>query len=416
MQLKPFCYFCNREFDDEKVLIQHQKAKHFKCGECHRKLETANGLAVHMQQVHRMTQRRVPNAMEGRDDVTSVVQGMFGIPFDIVEEHQMKHYKKMGDIDTKKQQRISWAIVAAAPTPEQFIAQLSIGNIYFPGFTAMPENHIQQQRLPPPQHAYGQMQGQVPPYGQTAMGMPPQGHAMPYGVGGVRPGVQPAVHGYQKAGFSNDDRGSNFSSARGRPGFQSRDEVNRGMGFSSTSTGPLILGPKGIPVESSKAGGMGGTDSARSGGFTPATGYGSNNLIGHTPRGFSDAPTAIPKTGGFSDAKGFSKPSGFSDGPAPGVAKGFSKPTGFSDAPVVPKPALQRADQGTRSFSTTPRTDASPTEKQKAIQTQYYKAAGVAPLFIPPPALGNTKLAYDVDAVSIEETRAKVIFKCENIF
>lgn len=26
-----FCYYCDREFDDEKVLIQHQKAKHFKC-------------------------------------------------------------------------------------------------------------------------------------------------------------------------------------------------------------------------------------------------------------------------------------------------------------------------------------------------------------------------------------------------
>jgi len=23
--------YCNREFDDEKILVQHQKAKHFKC-------------------------------------------------------------------------------------------------------------------------------------------------------------------------------------------------------------------------------------------------------------------------------------------------------------------------------------------------------------------------------------------------
>lgn len=49
--IKPFCYFCGREFDNEKVLVQHQKAKHFKCTECNRKLETANGLLVHMQQV-----------------------------------------------------------------------------------------------------------------------------------------------------------------------------------------------------------------------------------------------------------------------------------------------------------------------------------------------------------------------------
>lgn len=49
--LKPFCFYCTREFDDEKVLIQHQKAKHFKCTECSRKLDTATGLQVHMQQV-----------------------------------------------------------------------------------------------------------------------------------------------------------------------------------------------------------------------------------------------------------------------------------------------------------------------------------------------------------------------------
>ena len=26
-----YCYYCDREFDDEKVLILHQTAKHFKC-------------------------------------------------------------------------------------------------------------------------------------------------------------------------------------------------------------------------------------------------------------------------------------------------------------------------------------------------------------------------------------------------
>nr|AET50646.1 hypothetical protein [Eimeria tenella] len=47
-RVKPFCYYCDRGFDDEKVLVQHQKAKHFKCSICCRKLDTATGLAVHL--------------------------------------------------------------------------------------------------------------------------------------------------------------------------------------------------------------------------------------------------------------------------------------------------------------------------------------------------------------------------------
>ena len=34
--------------------MQHQKAKHFKCNLCPRRLNTAGGLAVHIQQVHKL--------------------------------------------------------------------------------------------------------------------------------------------------------------------------------------------------------------------------------------------------------------------------------------------------------------------------------------------------------------------------
>ena len=49
--VKPWCWYCNREFEDEAVLIQHQKARHFKCHVCHKKLFTGPGLAIHMMQV-----------------------------------------------------------------------------------------------------------------------------------------------------------------------------------------------------------------------------------------------------------------------------------------------------------------------------------------------------------------------------
>jgi DNA-directed RNA polymerase subunit RPC12/RpoP len=40
---RPWCYYCERDFDDLKILINHQKAKHFKCERCGRRLSTAGG-------------------------------------------------------------------------------------------------------------------------------------------------------------------------------------------------------------------------------------------------------------------------------------------------------------------------------------------------------------------------------------
>lgn len=40
---RPWCYYCERDFDDLKILISHQKAKHFKCDNCNRRLNTAGG-------------------------------------------------------------------------------------------------------------------------------------------------------------------------------------------------------------------------------------------------------------------------------------------------------------------------------------------------------------------------------------
>jgi hypothetical protein len=40
---RPWCYYCERDFEDLKILIHHQKAKHFKCDRCARRLNTAGG-------------------------------------------------------------------------------------------------------------------------------------------------------------------------------------------------------------------------------------------------------------------------------------------------------------------------------------------------------------------------------------
>ncbi|GAB66029.1 hypothetical protein PCYB_081900 [Plasmodium cynomolgi strain B] len=136
IELKPFCYYCDREFDDEKVLIQHQKAKHFKCLQCNRKLDVASGLVIHMMQVHKTNLKTVPNALPKRNDPEIIIRGMEGVPPEIIEENLSKLKQKIGDKSIKRQQRVNWAQVAMAPTMEQFLQQAQMGNFSFPGFNS----------------------------------------------------------------------------------------------------------------------------------------------------------------------------------------------------------------------------------------------------------------------------------------
>lgn len=87
--------YCNREFDDEKILIQHQKAKHFKCNSCHKKLYTGPGLAIHCMQVHKEAIDKIPNALNNRNNVDIEIYGMEGIP----EADLRQHEKNKGNGD-----------------------------------------------------------------------------------------------------------------------------------------------------------------------------------------------------------------------------------------------------------------------------------------------------------------------------
>ncbi|KAI8492655.1 hypothetical protein Bbelb_296960 [Branchiostoma belcheri] len=87
-QMKPWCWYCNREFEDEKILMQHQRAKHFKCHICHKKLYSGPGLAIHCVQVHKETVDAVPNSLPGRADIELEIYGMEGIPEKDLKEHE----------------------------------------------------------------------------------------------------------------------------------------------------------------------------------------------------------------------------------------------------------------------------------------------------------------------------------------
>ncbi|KAL8950732.1 MAG: hypothetical protein Q9222_003251 [Ikaeria aurantiellina] len=87
---RPWCYYCERDFDDLKILINHQKAKHFKCDRCGRRLNTAGGLSVHMTQVHKETLASIENALPNRAGPEIEIFGMEGIPDDVVTSHQQR--------------------------------------------------------------------------------------------------------------------------------------------------------------------------------------------------------------------------------------------------------------------------------------------------------------------------------------
>ena len=84
---RPWCFYCERDFDDLRILISHQRAKHFKCGNCNRRLNTIGGLSVHMNQVHKEPLTEVEGALPNRGDVSIEIFGMEGIPEDIMQAH-----------------------------------------------------------------------------------------------------------------------------------------------------------------------------------------------------------------------------------------------------------------------------------------------------------------------------------------
>lgn len=96
--------------------MQHQKAKHFKCNLCPRRLNTAGGLAVHIQQVHKLEPEklvishhlssdyiddvcslpRIENALPGRDGYEVEIFGMEGIPAPDVADYKRRKEIELG--------------------------------------------------------------------------------------------------------------------------------------------------------------------------------------------------------------------------------------------------------------------------------------------------------------------------------
>lgn len=117
-ELKPFCYYCEREFDTTKTLIQHQRTKHFNCAECGLKFDTVTGLRVHMLNAYKKTMKEVPNAMRGRENPDIVVHGMEGLPKGILEERTRKALAERAEREQQKAERAAERAEAQAEEEE----------------------------------------------------------------------------------------------------------------------------------------------------------------------------------------------------------------------------------------------------------------------------------------------------------
>jgi len=169
-QMKPWCWYCNRDFEEEKVLIQHQKAKHFKCHVCHKKLYTGPGLAIHTMQVHKEPITSIPNSLPHRGDTEVEIYGMEGIPDKDMDEKRKEKKTKKDDSDSDEESEAKKAKTASVP------------NMMLP-----PMMPMMGMGMPPP----GMPMPFVMPgmHGLPGMHMPPGMHGMPM------PGMPPMMPG-----------------------------------------------------------------------------------------------------------------------------------------------------------------------------------------------------------------------------
>mmetsp|Transcript_27277 Transcript_27277/g.68474 ORF Transcript_27277/g.68474 Transcript_27277/m.68474 type:complete len:303 (-) Transcript_27277:27-935(-) len=154
---KPTCWYCEREFEDEGILIEHQRAKHFKCTVCHRRLQSASGMALHVYEVHKRHVDKVPNALPGKDSVKHNIVGSQGVP---VEE------KKPRLTETPSvSQPVAGAVASTVP-----VQPLVAGLPPTVPLNAAPFTHGAPPGIP------GMM---VPPPHMMGHGMMPHAHGMP---------------------------------------------------------------------------------------------------------------------------------------------------------------------------------------------------------------------------------------------
>ena len=141
-------WYCgtDRTFDDEVILVQHQRTKHFQCPTCHKKLTTATALKTHCLYVHKEEIHKVPNAKEGRDNFDFDIVGMDGV--EAAEEALL---------DPSKRQKTGPAAAAPIAPPPHFVPGGGVGGAA--QAAQMAQALAAQMGIPQPAAPYGGVPG-----------------------------------------------------------------------------------------------------------------------------------------------------------------------------------------------------------------------------------------------------------------
>ncbi|GAA6054200.1 hypothetical protein JCM3770_001387, partial [Rhodotorula araucariae] len=200
-----WCWYCDRTFEDQRVLLAHQKAKHFRCPMCPRRLNTAGGLGVHLDQVHKVGTDKIENAIPGRDSFDIEIYGMEGVPPADLAAWKRRTAEELGlpNPDDLKPKKPRYPQVAL--TPAEARAQLAahkalmglevpapppVADMPAPAFPVAPPVPLPGMGtpLPPPPPGFTLPPGIRPPPGGLPF-PPPPGFPLPPGIAPPPPGM-----------------------------------------------------------------------------------------------------------------------------------------------------------------------------------------------------------------------------------
>lgn len=140
------CWYCQRQFDDEHTMVTHMRAKHFKCATCKKKLNTANGLKIHLFSVHNQSLQRVPNAIAGRDSIDADADAAAaGVQIDDANDNNNDddsdapaNDASADPNDPKRPRTAATAAALATPLPPSMMLGMHGFGIPHPGMLGMP--------------------------------------------------------------------------------------------------------------------------------------------------------------------------------------------------------------------------------------------------------------------------------------
>ncbi|GAA5909724.1 C2H2-type zinc finger protein [Sporobolomyces salmoneus] len=179
-----WCWYCDRTFEDQRVLLSHQKAKHFRCSMCPRRLNTAGGLAVHLDQVHKVGTDKIENALPGRESFDIEIYGMEGVPAADLAAWKKRQAEESGmpnpeDQQRQKKPRFAQVALTPAEAKSQLAAHRALMGLVPNVATVIPSPLA----APPAQTPLA-----APPMPIPGMPLPPPGFVPPPGLPFPPPG------------------------------------------------------------------------------------------------------------------------------------------------------------------------------------------------------------------------------------